>query len=82
MGILRVGLYERVSTTEQSLNGYSIETQISNLEEYAKKNKMKIVDHYTDEGISGAKPPLKRPALKRLLEDVKWREYINSKMQR
>ncbi len=71
MGILRVGLYERVSTTEQSLNGYSIETQISNLEEYAKKNKMKIVDHYTDEGISGAKPPLKRPALKRLLEDVK-----------
>ena len=82
MGILRVGLYERVSTTEQSLNGYSIETQISNLEQYWKKNKMKIVDHYTDEGISGAKPPLKRPALKRLLEDVKWREYINSKMQR
>ena len=31
---------------------------------------MKIIDHYTDEGVSGAKPPLKRPALQRLLEDV------------
>lgn len=70
MRILRVGLYERVSTMEQSIKGYSIGTQKSNLEEYAKKNKMKIVGHYTDEGISGAKPPLKRPSLKRLLEDV------------
>lgn len=70
MRILRVGLYERVSTMEQSIKGYSIETQKSNLEEYAKKNNMKIVGHYTDEGISGAKPPLKRPSLKRLLEDV------------
>ena len=70
MRILRVGLYERVSTMEQSIKGYSIETQKSNLEEYAKKNNMKIVGHYTDEGISGAKPPLKRPDLKRLLEDV------------
>lgn len=32
---------------------------------------MKIVDHYTDEGISGTKPPLKRPGLQRLLDDVK-----------
>ena len=71
MTILRVGLYERVSTEEQAIHGYSIETQIDNLVEYCEKNKMKIVDHYTDEGISGAKPPLKRPALHRLLEDVK-----------
>lgn len=70
MTILRAGLYERVSTMEQSIKGYSIEAQSVNLEEYAKKNNMKIVDHYTDEGISGAKPPLKRPDLKRLIEDV------------
>lgn len=70
MTILRVGCYERVSTEEQALRGFSIETQIDNLTEYCTKNKLKIVDHYTDEGISGAKPPLKRPALKRLLEDV------------
>ena len=70
MTILRVACYERVSTEEQALRGFSIETQIDNLAEYCEKNQMKIVDHYTDEGISGAKPPLKRPALHRLLEDV------------
>lgn len=68
--ILRVGLYGRVSTEEQALRGFSIEAQVDALKEYAKKNNMKIVDVYLDEGISGAKPPLKRPALKRLLEDV------------
>lgn len=70
MTIIRVACYERVSTEEQALRGFSIETQIDNLTEYCEKNQMKIVDHYTDEGISGAKPPLKRPALHRLLEDV------------
>ena len=68
--ILRAALYERVSTDEQAMRGYSIEAQIDGLTEYCKKYNYKVVDHYTDEGISGAKPPLKRPALKRLLEDV------------
>lgn len=71
MSILRAGLYERVSTDEQALKGYSIETQRDILETYCTENKIKIVGHYTDEGISGAKPPLKRPALNQLLEDVK-----------
>lgn len=61
MTILRVACYERVSTEEQALRGFSIDAQIDNLKEYCEKNNMKIVDHYTDEGISGAKPPLKRP---------------------
>ena len=69
--ILRVAIYGRVSTEEQALRGFSIEAQVDALKEYAKKNNMKIVDIYLDEGISGAKPPLKRPALNRLLEDVK-----------
>lgn len=68
--IRRVGLYGRVSTDEQALRGFSIEAQVDAMKEYCKKNDMKIVDVYLDEGISGAKPPLKRPALKRLLEDV------------
>ena len=70
MAIKRVACYERVSTEEQAVRGFSIVTQIDNLKEYCDKNNLKIVDHYTDEGISGAKPPLKRPALKRLIEDV------------
>lgn len=68
--ILRAALYERVSTEEQALKGYSIRAQRENLEEHCKNNRMKIVDHYTDEGISGSKPPLKRPDLQRLLDDV------------
>ncbi len=68
--IRRVGLYGRVSTEEQALRGFSIEAQVDALKDYCKKNNLKIVDIYLDEGISGAKPPLKRPALKRLLDDV------------
>lgn len=70
MTILRAGLYERVSTEEQAVRGFSIEAQIDSLTEYCEKNHMKIVDHYTDEGLSGTKPPMKRPALQRLLDDV------------
>lgn len=68
--IRRVALYGRVSTEEQAIRGFSIEAQVAAMKEYAKDNGLKIVDIYLDEGISGAKPPLKRPALKRLLEDV------------
>ena len=70
MSILRVGCYERVSTDEQALRGFSIDAQIDNLTEYCKENDMKLVGHYTDAGKSGTLPPLKRPALHRLLEDV------------
>ena len=71
MVILRVGLYERVSTDEQAKYGYSIKTQIDALEEYCRSNKMKIVDHYTDDGVSGGKAAFRRPEMSRLLEDVK-----------
>ncbi len=71
MVILRAGLYERVSTDEQEKFGFSIQTQIDALEEYCKKNKIKIVDHYTDGGVSGGKAAFRRPEMSRLLEDVK-----------
>ncbi len=71
MVVLRAALYERVSTEEQAKFGYSIKTQIDDLTEYCKKNKIKIVDHYTEEGVSGGKPSFKRPQMARLLEDVK-----------
>lgn len=70
MTILRAGAYERVSTEEQSKFGFSIADQEEAITEYCEKNSIKIVDHYKDEGISGAKPPLKRPSLQRLIDDV------------
>lgn len=71
MGILRAGLYERVSTDEQVKYGYSVRAQVQTLEEYCQNNNMKVVDHYTDEGVSGGKAAFKRPEMSRLLEDVK-----------
>lgn len=71
MGIKRAGLYERVSTEEQSKFGFSIKTQIDALNEHCEKNQMKVVDHYTDEGVSGGKAAMKRPEMSRLLDDVK-----------
>lgn len=70
MRIQRAGLFERVSTEEQSKYGYSIQTQIDALNEYCKNNRIKIVDHYCDEGVSAGKPYGKRPEMKRLLDDV------------
>ena len=71
MVVLRAGLYERVSTEEQVKFGYSIRAQVDALNEYCAKNNFKIVDHYTEEGVSGGKPSFKRPQMARLLEDVK-----------
>lgn len=71
MVILRAGLYERVSTDEQAKHGYSIKTQIDALEEHCEKNKIKIVDHYTDDGVSGGKAAFRRPQMSRLLEDIR-----------
>lgn len=69
--IIRGACYERVSTDEQAKYGFSIKTQIEALDEYCKKNQIKIIDHYTDDGVSGGKSALKRPAMSRLLDDVK-----------
>ena len=69
--VLRAACYERVSTEEQAKFGYSIKSQIDALDEHCKTEKMKVVDHYTDAGISGGKAAFKRPEMSRLLEDVK-----------
>lgn len=71
MKVLRAGLYERVSSDEQAKFGYSIKTQVDALDEHCKKNIIKVVDHYTDDGVSGGKPAFKRPEMSRLLDDVK-----------
>ena len=67
---MRVALYARVSTSEQAKFGQSIETQLYYLREWAAKNAHVIVGEYVDAGISGKKPPSKRPALSRLFDDL------------
>ena len=69
--ILRGALLERVSTEDQAKFGDSLEAQHEILVDYANKNNIKIVGVYRDEGFSARKAVLKRPAMLKLIEDVK-----------
>jgi DNA invertase Pin-like site-specific DNA recombinase len=62
--------YIRVSSAEQALKGLSIETQIAEIENYAKTHNMKLVDIYVDRGITARKSLHKRTDFMRMMEDV------------
>lgn len=67
----KIALYSRVSTSEQSEHGYSIQEQEQVLiKEVVKNYPGYDYEIYTDSGISG-KNIEGRPAMKRLLKDVK-----------
>ena len=61
----------QASTTEQAINGLSLEAQREAVEKYAKEKGYSIVDIYADEGITARKQLSKRKELQRLLSDVK-----------
>lgn len=62
------GIYMRVSTEDQAREDFSLPEQKERLEAYCKFNNYKIVEYYTDAGIS-AKTGNKRPEYDRMLED-------------
>ncbi len=68
--IKRAAGYIRVSTAEQSTKGLSIETQIAEIEAYAKAHNMKLEDIYIDRGITARKSLEKRIDFMRLMHDV------------
>lgn len=68
---MRVALYCRVSTDEQARHGQSIEAQLFHLREWADKNGHTIVGEYIDAGVSGKKPPAKRPGLARFFQSLR-----------
>lgn len=70
----KVGIYARVSTTEQADDGYSIDEQIRLLKEWCESNGHQVYNEYVDRGISG-KSIKGRPALQRLLHDAKQKEF-------
>ncbi|MDK3667937.1 recombinase family protein [Staphylococcus pseudintermedius] len=65
---MKVAIYTRVSTHEQSLHGFSIEEQERKLKQFCEFNDWKVYKIYTDAGYSGAKRD--RPALNQLIQDV------------
>lgn len=64
----KAALYSRVSTIEQANNGYSLNAQKEQLENYAKAMNYHIVDQYSDGGNSGGN--MERPELKRMINDI------------
>jgi site-specific DNA recombinase len=65
---LRAALYIRVSTLEQSKNGYSVGEQKERLTKFANAKDYTIVNTYVDPGFSGTN--LNRPAIQRLTKDI------------
>ena len=59
-----------VSTQEQAVHGLSVEAQLADLREWADKQGYIVCGEYVDAGISGKKPPNKRPALSRFFADL------------
>ena len=62
--------YIRVSTTEQAQKGLSIETQMAEIENYAKAHNMKLDGFYIDRGITARKSLHKRADFMRMMGDV------------
>ena len=67
---MNVALYARVSTQEQKINGQSLDAQIAALRAWAAREGHYIAGEYIDAGISGKRPPAKRPELSRFFADV------------
>lgn len=69
---MRVAVYARVSTERQQKE-QTIDSQIEQLEQYAKKKKYTIVERYIDDGWSGG--VFARPALDELRNDCARKEF-------
>ncbi len=65
----KAAIYIRVSTDAQREEGYSIDAQKEMLTAYCISKGIKEYDYYIDGGFSGSN--IERPALKRLINDIK-----------
>ncbi|MDF2605890.1 MAG: Resolvase domain protein [Bacillales bacterium] len=70
---MRVAIYRRVSTDIQAEKGFSLEAQKLKLEQFASSQDWTIVADYCDDGYSAKS--LERPAIQKLITDVKKREF-------
>jgi DNA invertase Pin-like site-specific DNA recombinase len=65
---MKVALYTRVSTQDQS-----VDMQLADLKRYSKERGLDVYKEYSDEGISGTKD--RRPALDDLMEDARKKKF-------
>lgn len=64
-----IAIYVRVSTSEQAMNGHSIDEQIERTKKYCDAMNWSVHKVYTDAGFTGSN--MNRPALQNLIKDVK-----------
>ena len=62
-GLMKVVAYLRVSTEQQAGSGLGLEAQLASIEEYARKNELKLDKVLIDSGISGTASLENRPSL-------------------
>ncbi len=65
---MRVALYARVSTTDQS-----VDPQLDALRSYATARRLEVAEEYIDHGVSGSKD--RRPALDEMMAKAKRRSF-------
>lgn len=68
--LMKVAIYVRVSTKKQT-----VEMQLHDLLEAARKSGWTMAGIYNDEGLSGAKSKDERPALKKLMQAAMRKEF-------
>ena len=66
----QVAIYARVSTNQQT-----VQNQLSALREVAERSGYSVIAEFKDEGISGAKGRIDRPALDQMLKDCAKRRF-------
>lgn len=67
----RAILYLRVSTDEQRESGLGLTAQAASCRQAADRAGLSIIATFADEGVSGSKPPEKRPGLSAALSTLK-----------
>lgn len=75
---IRVALYVRVSTEEQSNNGYGLVFQEEKLRAFIESQENQVFEEkhlYKEEGFSGTLKIESRPALKQLFEDAQDKQF-------
>jgi Site-specific recombinases, DNA invertase Pin homologs len=78
---MRTAIYVRVSTDEQSTEGYSLDAQKAILADYCIAEGWEIFDIYEDDGYSGTN--IKRPAYSRMMDNInEWDVILVMKMDR
>jgi len=70
---MKIAIYIRVSTEDQTKEGYSLGVKRDYLESFSKGEGLKIFKIYQDNGISGYTKD--RPALTELLKDAKDKRF-------